>query len=92
MAAILADACSGTGYFQNAIPGACGATTADVGVNIDNTLLAFAESGELSFINKKDFDGFTITTETEPVPEPDALALLALGLIGLGYIGRRHRA
>lgn len=95
MAAILADACSGTGYFDpgsggvGATPGACGATTADVGVNIDNTLLAFAESGELSFINKKDFDGFTITTETEPVPEPATGALVALGLVAISAVRRR---
>jgi len=90
MASILAEACSGTGYFTSAIPGACGATTADVGVNIDNTLLAYAVSGELSFINKKDFDGFTITTETEPVPEPATGALLALGLVVISAARRRH--
>ena len=90
IATILGEACTGTGFYAGLpIAAACGATTAQVGVNIDNTLFAYEESGELAFINKKDFQGLTITTNSDPVPEPGTAALVGIGLLGLGIARRR---
>ncbi len=58
-----------------------------VKVNLDNQLVALSESGTYSYIAKKDFKGFSVTTFT--VPEPSSFALLLLG--GLGLFFRRNR-
>ncbi len=90
MSSILSDACSGQGqYSVNQTSEACGAETALVSVHIDNLLEGFAEDGALAFINKKDADGFTFTTETDPVPEP-ATGALPLGLVVISAARRRH--
>ena len=36
--------------------------------------------------------GFVIEVDPQPVPEPDTAALMALGMLGLAWQGRRHRA
>jgi PEP-CTERM putative exosortase interaction domain len=102
-ASILADACAGSGFFDpatggltggggtGAIADACGATPSSAGVNIDNSLLAFADSGERSFINKKDFDGLSVAVETNPVPEAGTGAMVAMGLGALAVAGRHRR-
>lgn len=56
-----------------------------VGINLNNTLAAFAQSGATARIEKKDFDGLAITI----VPEPTTALMMALGLVGLASI-RRH--
>jgi hypothetical protein len=55
-------------------------------VDLDNTLTAFSQTGTVAFIEKKAFDGVTIT----PVPEPTCLGLLTLG--GCSLLARRRRA
>ena len=57
-----------------------------VNVAVDNTLTAGSSGPTASaFIRKKDFDGFSVTTN---IPEPASLALLGLG--GLAILGRRR--
>lgn len=56
-----------------------------INVTLDNTLTVTAIGGESSFIRKKDFDGFTITTN---IPEPSTLVMLALA--GAGLAARRR--
>ena len=56
-----------------------------VELNLNNTLIAFAESGASARIEKKDIDGLAITV----VPEPGTAILMGLGLIGLTVSGRR---
>ena len=63
--------------------GATGQATR-VGLNLNNTLIAFAESGASARIEKKDFDGLAITV----VPEPGPALLFGLGLAGLASIRR----
>ncbi len=57
-----------------------------VNVTLDNTLTAASTGGGSAFIRKKDFDGFTVTTN---IPEPTTLA--GLSLMGLLILARRHR-
>jgi len=58
---------------DNGIPFVDGVTR--IQVTLDNTLIALSESGTSAFIAKKDADGLSVTA----VPEPSALALLAVG-------------
>jgi hypothetical protein len=58
-----------------------------VTLNLNNTLVAFAQSGASARIEKKDFDGLAITI----VPEPGTALLMGLGLAGLAGV-RRSRA
>jgi hypothetical protein len=55
-----------------------------LGINLDNTLTAYAAEGATARIEKKDVDGLAITV----VPEPGAALLLGLGLAGLASIRR----
>ncbi len=66
------------------IPYTFGATK--VNVAIDNTLVATSENGNSSFIQKKDADGVTITTN---IPEPTTALLLLSGLLA-GVASRRR--
>lgn len=54
-------------------------------LQIDNFLFAGSEAGTSSFIQKK-VDGALVIT----VPEPTSLALVGLGLLGAGLLGRRR--
>lgn len=57
-------------------------------VTLDNTLVAYSSAdGTTSFIDKKDFKGFSITV----VPEPSSIALALLSLGGLGLRIFRNR-
>ena len=58
-----------------------------VEINLNNTLVAFAASGAVARIEKKDIDGLAITV----VPEPGTALLMGLGLAGLASV-RRGRA
>jgi hypothetical protein len=67
-----------------------------VSIDLDNTLVAVSQDGTSAVIAKKDFGGITIKTNirTEPggdpeVPEPTAMILVGLGLVGL--LGQRRR-
>jgi hypothetical protein len=55
-------------------------------LSLDNVLLAASEAGTFSTIKKKQFEGVTVTVDTD-VPEPTSIAFLALG--GAVLIGRR---
>jgi hypothetical protein len=67
-----------------------------VSIDLDNTLVAVSQDGTSAVIAKKDFGGITIRTNvrTEPggdpeIPEPTALVLVGLGLLGL--VSQRRR-
>ena len=49
-------------------------------VVLDNVLVAASESGTTATIAKKDFDGFTVTTN---IPEPSTFVLAGMALIAL---------
>jgi hypothetical protein len=55
-----------------------------VRVALDNDLYAFSEAGSVAKIQKKTANGVVVS-----VPEPSALALLALGCLSLGLRARR---
>jgi hypothetical protein len=56
-----------------------------LGINLDNTLTAYAADGATARIEKKDVDGLAITV----IPEPGPTLLLGLGLAGLASVRRR---
>lgn len=61
----------------------------DVDITLDNSLIAFSESGTVAYIKKKQVDGVSITAI---VPEPSVFALLAIGVLSLfGYAWKRGR-
>jgi PEP-CTERM motif len=66
--------------------GASGRATR-VELNLNNTLVAFAQDGASARIEKKDIDGLAITV----VPEPGTALLMGLGLAGLAAIRREGR-
>jgi hypothetical protein len=59
-----------------------------VKVAVDNTMFASSEAGTVAFIAKKDFRGFSVTTN---VPEPSTCVLGMLGLAMLGNLRRAKR-
>lgn len=70
-------------------------TATRVSLTLDNTL--YAGSGDAttktSKIQKKLADGTAIsviTTPGNPVPEPSSMVLAAIGIIGIGWYGRRN--
>lgn len=69
-------------------------TATSIDVTLDNTLYAGStDPGKIAKIQKKLFDGtsFTVvTTPGNPIPEPSSLVLAAIGIIGVGWYGRRN--
>lgn len=63
------------------------ANATKVSVNLDNKLVAQSESGSFTYIDKKDFDGFSITV----IPEPSSIFLMGFGVFGLVVLKRRLR-
>lgn len=59
-----------------------------VEIVINNQLIALSEPASIAFIAKKDF---RITTDTDPIPEPGAMALAGMALCGLGVSASRRR-
>lgn len=55
-----------------------GATATKISVSLDNTLVALSEAGTTAFIQKKDFDGISVTIDTFNVPEPATISLCLL--------------
>ena len=62
-----------------------GAVITRVRITTGNTLPNMADGGMFDVVMMDDF------IYSEPVPEPGTLALFALGLAGLGRIGRARR-
>jgi hypothetical protein len=61
-----------------------GSFATEVFVSLDNTLTALSQAGTTAFIQKKDFEGVTITVDTDDViPEPTtiAMSILCCGLM-----------
>ncbi len=65
-----------------------GSTATKICVSLDNTLLALSEAGTTAFIQKKDFDGISVTVDTFDIPEPATAFLAFLGLVSL--VGSRR--
>ena len=56
-----------------------------INITLDNTMATSSELGSSAFIKKKDAE-VSINVQTEPVPEPSAIALLAVALSVLPLI------
>jgi hypothetical protein len=58
-----------------------------VSLSFDNSLLAISDANSASYIQKK---GASITVDpVNPVPEPSVLAMLAIGVLGMGIWRRK---
>lgn len=71
---------------DNSIPYALGATKVEVA--IDNQLIARSEESSFAYVAKKDFQGVGITVIT--IPEPSAVGILSLSVLGIGTWRRRR--
>ena len=69
------------------VPFNFGATKVELFLN--NSLTAISETGTIARIAKKDFSGFTITTN---IPEPTTCSMALLGLLAVVSAGRRSRS
>jgi hypothetical protein len=55
-------------------------------LSFDNSLLSMSDENSYAYIRKK---GASLTTTTIDIPEPSALILLSMGLLGLGMYSRK---
>lgn len=70
------------GYLQtHGYPGAEGATKMEIA--LDNKLYAQSEIEGTASIDKKDFGGLSVTVNVPIIPEPSAIVLAVVGLVGL---------
>lgn len=67
-----------------------GSFATKVSVSLDNRLIALSQAGTTAFIQKKDFDGVTITVETNDIPEPATWLLTLVALSGCGVTRSRR--
>jgi hypothetical protein len=67
-----------------------GGNVTQVQWTMDNSLTAYAPSGGISFIKKKDIGGVALTVQTGGIPEPSSVVLAALGFVGLLYAARKR--
>lgn len=67
------------------VPFINGATQVDV--KLDNTLTTLSQEGTEAFIAKKDFKGFSVTSEV--IPEPASAVMLIATTSGLVFVRRR---
>jgi hypothetical protein len=58
-----------------------------VSLSLDNSLLAKSDAESAAYIQKK---GVTISVDPVRVPEPSILVMLAIGVLGLGFWGRKN--
>lgn len=60
-----------------------GRTATKISVSLDNTLIALSEAGTTAFIQKKDFDGLSVTIDTLDIPEPSSMILAFVCVVAL---------